>query len=522
MSAYVESSGGLLVPAGTERIEHARTKKARVRTFKGAQSTRFAEGWTTTPVSIDAILARQLRTLRGRSRVESRSSPYLRKFLHLLRVNVVGSRGVEFRPRVMSGPETEDGPATRALRRWYRRFTRKENCDFQRMRNMRALQNLVVTTLAREGEFCAEHVIDPSLPFGYAVRPFDPELIDVDLSERRGGNIIKLGVEYTEGGVPVAYHLRSTAVGSEEERLITFERRRVPVDRIMHIFVHDEVDQSRGIPETAWSLFSIKQLNEFSESAIVAAREGANKMGFYFTSDGAPVGVDEAFEDDDEELVDGPLETSQAGTFSELPPGTQFKEYDPSYPHEMYDPFLKRHLKETASALTVNYTSLASDPEGTNFSSMRGTVLEDRDAYMCRQTFLIDEFCQPVAERALLASILLGQVVTERGGRLNPNRIERYVEGFRWGPRRWDWVDPAKDAAKAQTLYELGAMSLTEICEQRGRTIEEVVEERKREQDMMAAAGVTPAAVLSTLAPEDDDEPDDNDDSEDDDTDEDE
>ena len=211
-----------------------------------------------------------------------------------------------------------------------------------------------------------------------------------------------MGVEIDAFHRPVAYHLLRAHPGGSVAA--SRERERVPADEVLHRFVSNELEQTRGIP---WAHAAMRRLNDlkgYREAAVIAARVGAAKMGFFTTPE------PEALADGTD--ADGvPFTSAEAGQFGVLPPGVGFQQFDPAYPHEQFDAFNKACLRGIASALGVSYNSLANDLEGVNFSSIRSGVLEERDEWVVLQDWFIEQILEPVYEQWLGYALALGKIV---------------------------------------------------------------------------------------------------------------
>mgnify|MGYP002144289375 CR=1 FL=1 len=144
--------------------------------------------------------------------------------------------------------------------------------------------------------------------------------LDVQRNEdalTRSGNVIRMGVELTKFGRPVAYHLRVTNPADGVYSLnnsAMYER--VPADEIYHLFVPHEPEQIRGIPWMHTAILRLQNLGGFEEAAVIAARVGASKMGFFKTDDGDPTALADA-----QDAQGNLIKEADPGVFDVLPPG---------------------------------------------------------------------------------------------------------------------------------------------------------------------------------------------------------
>lgn len=250
------------------------------------------------------------------------------------------------------------------------------------------------------------------------------------------------------------------------------------------------------------AILRLQHLGRYEEAALVAARVGAAKMGFWTTPDGTA----DALADDKES--DGTLITeAEPGTFGVGPPGSQFQTFDPTYPHEQFDKFVKATLRGIASGVGVAYNSLANDLEGVNYSSIRQGVLEERDAWMSLQGWMIDNFHSIIFNDWLRYALLSGAIKGVTGVPLPFSKLDKF-KNVRWQGRRWQWVDPSKDVEARRMAIEAGLTSRTRVAAEQGEDIDDVIEELRQEQEKAKKAGITMNVASAAPKPFDKDEKD--------------
>jgi lambda family phage portal protein len=461
----------------------------RVRVFASAQVDRLTADWTTTPLSADEVLRRTLRTLRARSRERWQNDDYARRFIGMVRSNVVGPKGISFQARIRDPNGQQDNLANDAVEAAWKRWGRAEHCDVTGRLNWTQMQMLFITSVALDGEALVRLLVAPSRkPYRFVLQFLDPELLDVDYNEElRGGRYIRMGIEFDPFGRPVAYHVLDAKTSDEGYLRYGRRYRRISAEEMIHAFIPELVGQSRGIPWMATALLRMKMLGAYEDAAVVAARIGAAKMGFYASDEGGEyTGTDE---DPTGELI----EDVEPGTFQSLPRGVKLETWDPEYPKGEFGDFVKACLRGIASGLGVAYNTLSNDLEGVNFSSIRAGVLEDREVWKALQEWMIEAFCRPVYERWLTIQLAMGTItVPGKDGApkpLNPAREEKYRQ-VSWQPRRWAWVDPLKDMKANELAIKLGLASRSQLIREQGLEPEEVWKEIQRENELLAALGL--------------------------------
>ncbi len=471
------------------------TKRGR-RHYQAAKQSDLTHGWAITPTSIDQILYTWLRPLRARSRDQIRNNDYAKRFIGLVKTHVVGPQGVIFQSHVKAGQNEPDHEAGEVVESAWKDWNKRGNCDYYGRLSLNDIERLFMATVAGDGEILIHKVRgNRAGDYGLKLQMLDPELLDIHYrDELRNGHTVRFGIELDRNQRRVAYYIRD----KDGDRFSNGERYvRIRADRIIHEYIPEWVNQNRGIPWMASALLRMHHIGEYETSALVNAREGANKMGFYTKPEDDPVmGGDPAGHD----LV----QESVAGHWEELPPGMEIQNYDPTYPSGEFGEFTKAQLRGVASGLGVSYHTLANDLEGVNYSSARVGTLEDRDIWKSLQNWLIDVFCQPIFEEWLQTALVRGML-----GRYGPADYER-LAAVNWQPRRWQWVDPQKEIVAHEKSVALGVRSRSEIIREMGRDPEDVWLEIKHEQERMKALGIElpkPAeAGFLTPGEKDDDE----------------
>ena len=247
-------------------------------------------------------------------------------------------------------------------------------------------------------------------------------------------------------------------------------------------------EQNRGVPFTASAMTSIKMLNGYMEAEIVAARTAASKMGFFVSPDGDQYVGD----GEDEEYV--PLMNAEAGTFEQLPSGTDFKTFDPDHPSTAFQSFTVQVLRSIASGLNISYHALTNDLSSVNYSSLRAGALEDREMYRLYQKFTVDHFVRPVFEKWLEMAILSGEISTSNTGQPLPiSRYEKFAESASFIPRSFSWVDPQKEMMASISGMQSGLVTFQDVQSNYGRDVEELFEQHERENKLAEQYGIKTA-----------------------------
>ncbi len=477
------------------------TLNAQLRGFEAAVISRLTASMATRSQSMDWDLYKSLDVIRARSRSLSVNNDYARKFLQMCATHVVGPNGFDLKVRVAEtdskGTVRQDGLAGTAIEMAFWDWARRGNCDVTGRYSFFEICNLYIKALARDGEVLLKKVYGRQAgKYNFQLQVLDIDRLDVSYNDMapRSGNQIKMGVEINAFGTPVAYHLLTKHPG--ENVYATYSGRmyeRVPAEDVYHHFISDRPEQNRGLPWMHSAIIRLQNLGGYEEAAVIAARFGAAKMGFFTTPDGDGTALA-----DDTDAQGNLIQEADPGVFSVLPPGYDFKNFDPEYPHAMFGDFVKANLRGIASGLGVAYNTLSNDLEGVNFSSIRTGVLEERDNWMVIQRWVIETWLDDLFSTWLKFALASGAVKLPNGSALPVAKFDKFNAGT-WQGRKWQWVDPTKDMQANILAINSNLKTRTDVASEQGRDFEEVAQQLAREQELMQALGL---GVASPAAPE--------------------
>jgi len=430
--------------------------------------------------SADSELRPALRRIRSRSRDLARNNEYAKKYLNLLKNNVIGEKGFGLQVKATDTVGKLDQDGNQRVESAFRKWGKLGNCTVDGSMSWVDAQKLAIECLARDGEvFIVKHR-GANFHDSFALEFLEPDQIDEQKNERlANGNEVRMGVELNKFRKPVAYHVLTyhpgdydyTTTGKSPKHV------RIPAERMIHLYDPNRAGQTRGEPWMTPAISAMKQLGALREAAVVNARIGASKMGFFTSPSG------DGFVADD---LDGnmPIMEASPGTFHQLPNGVDFKTFDPQYPNNEFDAFHKAVLKGIASALGVSYFALSNDLESVSYSSIRQGALEERDAYRNLQKFMIDHFVRVVYDEWLSASMEINSFG------IPVRQYDRFADAAEFRGKAWNWVDPQKEMNAAIMGLKSGVLSLSDVASQYGKDVEELVSQIARDKDIAEQYGI--------------------------------
>lgn len=470
-----------------------------VRGFLGAKVEDLFGDLPSAVRAANADIRPAIAILRARARHLEQNNDYAAAYLMAGRRNVVGPSGIGLQMKIMQekpdrkGQPQPDVMANRLIEQAWDRWSKPGVATVDGM-GWRKAQLLAWTVLRRDGELLVRLVKGyPGNDVRFAIEFIDVDRLDANLNVARNaqssagfggankadGNEIRMGVERDGYGKAVAYHILADHPADDMGWTWNGQRYvRIPAVEMIHVYDRKWINAARGVTRFATSIRTMQTMGGYVEAEVVAARVASSKMGFYTeqTAGDAPQG-------EKKNAAGEPVQEVSPGQFERLPPGLDFKPFDPQHPTTAFDSFIKAMLRGSSAGLGVSYHELSHDLSSANYSSLRQGALGDQDEWRQDQNDLIEEFCQPVFE-AWLSMALLTQTVT-----LPVSKFDKF-NAATWRPRGWSWVDPKSEMAANGDALDRKLTSHRRICAQNGIDFEELLDEIAQDQALAAAKGV--------------------------------
>lgn len=466
-------------------------RRFNARAFEAAKASRLTALWSTSTASADSDLRAALAPLRARSRDLADNNPYAKRFLGMCDAHIVGPQGFSLQMRVPSSVNATgtDDLANLIIEREFAAWSKARNCDVAGRLSFRRICGVSVRAAARDGEALVRIVRRKGLAYGIALQVIEADRLDERLNGQVGQNRLVMGVEIDADGRPVAYHLHTRHPGDTFASPAGDRIEVVPAADIIHLFTAERAEQRRGVPWFHAAAKRLRDLGNFEDSAVVAAHVGASKMGFFTSPDNDGTPLANAKDNATGALID----EVEPGVFQTLPQGYQFQPFNPDYPSQNFDSFVKAALRGVAAGLGASYHVLSGDLTDVNFSSIRSGTLEEREGWMILQSWFAEAFLDPVFEAWLDAALLTGALDP-----LTPGSRERYLRGVAWQGRRWQWVDPVKDIEAGERAVALGVKTRRQLCAEQGQDFDDVVAQLAAEKAKLDSLGLSSTAGTAT------------------------
>jgi lambda family phage portal protein len=457
------------------------------RAYAAAQMGRLTADWLSASASIDRDIRMGMIPVRSRARDLSQNNEFARAYLRAVRKNIVGSDGFGLQVKAVSfesGVKTPDRVANDMIERHFAKWSKPQTATVTGKMSFRKLQEVIVETCARDGEMFVRMVRGTQFnPYAFALQPVEPDYVDHNLNKDLGnGRMVRMGVELDAWRRPVAYHVsvRNAALELYGSASPAGPHVRVPASEMIHVFDPERADQTRGISWMAPAMIALHNLKGYVEAAIINARAGANKLGFF--RDPQPSGPVKPYVGDAVDASGQAIATCEPGTFEDI--GTkEFVGFDPRYPDQQFDPFVKSILRGISAGLGVSFASISNDLTDVNFSSIRTGLLDERETWKSLQSWFAEMFLNRVFAEWLFMALATGAVPL-------PDRKYDKFNQPKWVGRRWSWVKPLEETNAAIAAVKAGLKTRTQVIAEDGGDIEERWEELAEEAKLAEALGL--------------------------------
>jgi lambda family phage portal protein len=443
------------------------------KSYSGAQFNNSLYSWAVSNTSADKEIQGNLPVLRARARDLARNNDYVKKFLRMLKTNVVG-KGIKLQNKAKLKNGNLDKRSNDLIENSFKKWSKKGICDVTGKYSFVDIQKLAISQMALDGEIFIRIIKGYKNGFNFALQLIEADHLDINYNDY-SKNIV-MGIEFDQWGKPIAYHMYKKHPG-DVSYFVEQEKIRIPADEIIHLFIPARISQNRGIPWLHTAIIRLQMLGAYEEAELVASRLSAAKGGFYKKPPEEQYGgeVDEK---------GNLIQEVEPGMFEVLPSGWDFVPFDLQHPNSAFEKFEKAVLRGIASGLDVSYNYLANDLENVNYSSIRAGVLDEREVYKELQLFLIEHLLNFVFENWLEMSLL------SRAIPLNFADFER-LNSPTWITRGWEWVDPLKDMQANVLAIKAGLKTASQVVSEMGYDYEEILLQLKREKELREKYGIT-------------------------------
>lgn len=442
-----------------------------LRQYDAASMDRLSSDWQPAYGTAEQLATGSRDIIRGRARAAEMNSDLAESAVIALLRNVIGA-GIVPQAKVRNRNGKLNNELNKKIEKAWAKWAEPENADIRGISSFYELQEMALRRMVYDGEI----LVNKTSQGTYL--PLSIQLIEAEnigaVSITHGKNNIINGVEVTEHGRPVAYHVSQT----DPMGLRYFDTVRLTTDQAFLLFNPKRPSQIRGISLLALVLRRIHDIDEYMDADLIAARVAACFSVFVTSQNSAR---QSALLPRDKK--GRPNITMAPGMVRHLSPGESIEFADPKRNAGTASEYSATQTRRIASGLGMSADIVARNISG-NFSAARQNLLEDQKTFRQVQKFVIRHFCMPIWKAFIDALYLTGELPSD----YLANK-DKYQE-VAWLAPGWSWIDPVKEVNANKEAIKSGLTTLEDVCAASGRDWEEVLEQRKLEQDKAKELGV--------------------------------
>ena len=483
----IKLSDELHIPTFREiEAERNAAKAAEPRRVKryhaAAKVDRTNSTWLTNPETANYMLRLGIRILRARARQMCGDDPLFKRFLGMASRNVIGKDGIQLQCRAKKG-DGLNRKLNQTVEAAWRDWGRRSTCTASGRMTWKQAERLFIRTLIRDGEVLVQKLAARNA-HGFTLKFIDVSYLDEMYNETLpSGNRVIMSIEIDSENRAVAYWLTTPSTDIMFSKRQVRTRQRIPADQMIHSFiVNDDESQVRGLTQFHAVLLQGKDLYSFVQAVINSAKMTA--MAFGMVSRKSQDGTEYTGAEDDEGNPVMPEFDVQPASILEMPPDTEFTQFDPKQPTQNFVEFKQSMEMTLAAGLEVSGFSLTGDYSQVNYSSARVGLGEERDMWRELQDFVTDEFHREVFDAWLHSSWLSG------GVDITPREFNAVCDTSMWRPRGWAYVDPQKEIKAALDGIAGNILTRTDHFAAQGIDLIQWLETKKDEMEAFEEYGI--------------------------------
>lgn len=480
----IDSVIGVFSPMSQHRRMVARAAIARERQYAAAKTPKTSSGWNPVDPDVNTLIATSSPMVRSRVRQLVRDFPYFSRAVNTLCTYTVGS-GITLQCRVKNG-DALDRKLNSSVEEDFERWS--EKADVSGKLHFNELTDLAKRNELETGEsiFVKRYKKGPGRIIPYSLQAMEPERLVTYGVKPREGNIIQDGIEIdSDTGEPKFYHFSSNDFSMKPVA--------VPASDVIHEFRTLRPGQVRGISSFTPVVLLANNLYEFMENTLDRSRLAANWLAFVKTPN--PYGMQNQRGVTNENGKR--IEEIENLIIEYLNPGEEIEFSNGSLPGETFEPYVKLVLHMVAVGTEVPYELLTEDSSGINYSTLRAKRNDFSKSIKPHQVRKVRHFCQPVFCDVLDSLVL--------NGRTKVPTVKYYKDPWTFRKNVWlapgtDAIDPLKESKANTDQIKSLVRSPQEVCRERGRDLEDVLDELKEFFTMCKDRGLNPSEVSTAIA----------------------
>jgi len=467
----LDSLVGVWAPASA-----CRRRAARSALYAAARSPRASGDWSAIDGRINDLVGASAATVRARVRQLVRDFPYFARANQVLADYVVGA-GIVYQSSIRTAAEKLHKKHIQRVEDAFARWA--DEADVSGRLHFYELMHLAKRQENETGNylFIRRHLSDRGRYLPLALQAVEVDWLTSCGAAVAAGNAIEQGVEYDRStGRPVAYHLTDPDSWGKTMR--------IPAADVLHGYRTLRPGQLVGISDFAPGVMLARDLSQYMDTEIDAAKMAAKWVGFVTTPDIASRQLGLEVDDDDGKKLD----TVENAIIEYLRPGETMNLASNNRGGN-FPPMVRLILTMLSAATNVPYELLSGDYSGMNFSTGKMVRVDFAQALRPMVARHVRGFCQPVLRWFMDEAVLAGRL---------PFAGRYFADPAPW--LRCTWQAPGMDSidisreSKAQVDQITARLrSPQEIAAARGRDLEDIYREISEAEAMARDMGLTVA-----------------------------
>lgn len=242
------------------------------------------------------------------------------------------------------------------------------------------------------------------------------EEYEIPSAEIAAGNFIFRGIEFNSNNERVAYWVKNHSV--IDAAMTPATATRIPVEKMGHLFVEEDIDQSRGVPWFSSAILRARRTEDLEYNVLTASAMASCMVAAYSKPAGSPkFGLNQSSESNSTSADGTDLTDSDGNTINKIQPGMvinkgkdgSFELLSPNQPNMNPEAFVQHLQRGTASAVPgTKASTVTGDYRNSSFSSERSADNDTWPEIQIVQEWFASHYCQPIWETVLRTAIMEG------------------------------------------------------------------------------------------------------------------
>ncbi len=481
---------------GAQRMR-ARYAMALANAYHGASKKRRSlSEWSPSAGDADTDIIAELPDLRERSRDLVRNNPLACGAINTKCTSVVGT-GLKLKSRIdrniLNMTEDQADAWEKRTEAEWRLWASSKDCDVSGAQNFAGIQDLSFRSTLENGDV---FILTPSKKDRLRTYSLQLQLIEADrvCNKDNGQDTDTLagGIQKDNNGKPKQYHILKGHPGniySKNNKWITVPAYGAKTGRknVLHLFRKLRVGQSRGVPDLAPVIETLKQLGRYTQAEVDASVISAFFTVFIKSEYHAGMAPMQPTTETGGKTTDKDYKMAP-GAILDLLPNEDISTANPGRPNQSFDGFVLAISRQIGVALELPFEILVKHFTA-SYSAARAALLEAWRFYMGRRKWLEDHLCNPVYELWMTEAVALGRIAAP--GFLQDPLIRMAYLGAEWtGPSKGQ-IDELKEVNAAEKRLQLTLTTHSEeTAALTGGDWEQKFPQRAREEQMKKEANI--------------------------------